>query len=126
MVGRIVIARISMSETETKTIREANDAFRAGTEGVPGRWVLTQGVAALCEATGTTPLDVIATVRGFDTFTEDNDPYGTHDFGAFVFWDEKLFWKIDLYDNELKYGSPEPTDPSQTTRVLTIMLASEY
>jgi hypothetical protein len=38
----------------------------------------------------------------------------------------KLFWKIDYYDTSLQYGSENPADPDQTTRVLTIMLASEY
>ena len=39
---------------------------------------------------------------------------------------DKLFWKIDLYDRALEYGSPEPTDPAQTHRVLTILFPSEY
>ena len=30
-------------------------------------------------------LDILQKVRSFDQFTEDNDPYGEHDFGAFDF-----------------------------------------
>jgi hypothetical protein len=59
-------------------------------------------------------------------FTNDNDPYGEHDFGAFDVDGARLFWKIDYYDRSLSGGSPDPTDPAVTCRVLTIMLAWEY
>ncbi|WP_370331564.1 DUF3768 domain-containing protein [Aquicoccus porphyridii] len=32
----------------------------------------------------------------------------------------------DLYDVDYTYGSPEPSDPDQTRRVLTLLLPSEY
>lgn len=56
----------------------------------------------------------------------ENDAHGERDFGAFEFRGEKLFFKIDYYDLELTYGSEDPADASQTTRVITIMLASDY
>lgn len=115
-----------MTETDTKIIQEANDAFRKGEPSLSGQYLLTQGIAATLEESGQAPIDIIDVVRGFDTFTEDNDPNGTHEFGSFEFAGETCFWKIDLYDNDLQYGSPDPTDPSKTTRVMTIMLASEY
>jgi hypothetical protein len=71
-------------------------------------------------------LAIIAKVKGFDDFSPDNDPHGEHDFGSFDFKDEKIFWKIDYYDQNIKYGSEDPADPSQTTRVLTVMLAREH
>ena len=37
-----------------------------------------------------------------------------------------IFWKIDCYDRDLKFGSPDPADENVTTRVLTVMLAEEY
>ena len=52
--------------------------------------------------------------------------YGEHDFGSIELFDEKLFWKFDYYDLDLKFGSPNPADPAVTVRVLTTMLADEY
>ena len=68
----------------------------------------------------------MAAVVSYDDFTEDNDPYGEHDFGAFELEGQKLFWKIDYYDLELRFGSDDPGDPDKTRRVLTILLAEEY
>jgi hypothetical protein len=55
-----------------------------------------------------------------------NDPHGEHDFGSFVLAGRNFFWKIDAYDTEMRFGSPDPADSAKTTRVLTIMLAEEY
>ena len=70
--------------------------------------------------------EVVSLVRRFDGFNEDNDPYGEHDFGMVEFKGEKYFWKFDYYDQNLEFGSPDPSDTTQTTRVLTIFLSSEY
>jgi hypothetical protein len=48
------------------------------------------------------------------------------DFGHFDFMGERLFFKIDAYERNLEYGSPDPADASVTIRVMTVMLASEY
>ena len=65
-------------------------------------------------------------VETFDAFTPDNDPYKERDFGAFEHNRDRIFWKIDYYDTTMTKGSEDPSDPRQTVRVLTIMLASEY
>ncbi|MEP4125327.1 MAG: DUF3768 domain-containing protein, partial [Lentilitoribacter sp.] len=65
-------------------------------------------------------------VSEFNVFTDDNDPYGEHDFGSFEFGGKKCFWKIDYYDLNYQGGSDDPSDLSKTNRVLTIMLADEY
>ncbi|WP_240325631.1 DUF3768 domain-containing protein [Sphingomonas mesophila] len=102
-------------------MRELNDAFRSTLLG--GRVMLTSGVAAL-GADGIA--GIMQAVRTFSNFTSDNDPHGEHDFGTCSWGLHRVLWKIDYYDVGLEYGSPDPTDPALTTRVLTIMLASEY
>lgn len=71
-------------------------------------------------------LAVLDKVRRFDQFTQDNDPYGEHDFGMIEHQGQKFFWKFDYYDRNMEFGSPEPSDAQQTTRVLTIFLSEEY
>lgn len=107
-------------------IRELNDAFRRR-RGSPIAFIasitITRGVAtqgdAFVEA-------AIAAVVSYGDFTEDNDPYGEHDFGAFAIEGQGLFWKIDYYNPELRFGSEDPGDPAKARRVLTILLAEEY
>lgn len=105
----------------TERIRDLNDKFRQTFEG--GRVMITQGVRAKGEAHAMIALSM---VRTFTAFDEGDDPFQEHDFGAFNLKDEKHFWKIDYYDTSVEYGSEDPSDPDKTTRVLTLMLASEY
>jgi hypothetical protein len=118
------LAQISAGEQ----IRLLNDAFRTqhlaiGPFLAQEQVVITRGVADL----GNDFIDrAVKAVRHFSNFTEDNDPYGEHDFGSFELDGIKLFWKIDCYDQNLEYGSPDPADADITRRVLTILLAEEY
>jgi len=68
-----------------------------------------------------------ARVRSFAQFDQDNDPWQEHDFGAFIVDSENIFWKIDYYGLDMESGSPDPSSPSITRRVLTVgLLSSEY
>ena len=102
-------------------IRELNDALRRKFTG--GKVMLTAGVNAL---DGSTKARVLQAVQAFDDFDEDNDPHQEHDFISVVVAGESYFAKIDYYAPDMEHGSEDPSDPSQTTRVLTIMLAAEY
>ena len=106
----------------TSRIRELNDALRTRMLG-RGRLFLTAGIAGKSQGD---QAEIMRRVVEFSDFTEDNDPHGEHDFGAFDFAGERIFWKIDYYDLAMKNGSPDPADPMVTTRVLTILLAEEY
>lgn len=111
----------SSTEQRVQLIRDLNDRFRSSFEG--GRVMVTCGIQALGPAATAV---ILHDVSRFDDFTSANDPYGEHDFGALKWRDHTIFWKIDYYDQNLEFGSPDPSDQHQTTRVLTIMLASEY
>ena len=111
-------------------IRALNDKLRQTLTG--GEVMITAGIQAM------SPEDqarVLAAVRAFDAFTDDNDPWGEHDMGAldvevdgpgFGTTTHRIFFKHDYYDPTLSFLSDDPADPSKTVRVLTIMLADEY
>ena len=103
-------------------IQRLNDRFRTQSIG-EGSVMITNGVhdkgVAFIAAVWTA-------VREFSAFGSDNDPYGEHDFGAFDIEGERLFFKFDYYDLSLQGHSPDASDPEQTHRVLTVMLANEY
>jgi hypothetical protein len=98
--------------------------------------VATEGFRALPPSDQSRVRELVET---FDAFTPENDPYGERDFGS-IYQDcdgrwtttrpakpvETIFWKIDAYDRDLRFGSEDPANPVVTRRVLTIMLACEY
>lgn len=104
------------NETSMK-IAQLNDAARSNA----ANYMATRGIMALDEVTIS---DIFVAVQDFSKFTEDNDPYGEHDFGSFTVAGNKVFWKIDYYQQDLS-GWCDPLDPD-CRRVLTIMLAEEY
>ena len=103
-------------QDRTAEIAAINDKYRQNMTGCN----VTKGVASLAPFVN----DIFVRVRDFKEFTEDNDPYGEHDFGSFEIVGIRIFWKIDYYDQELK-GFCDPIDP-ECRRQLTIMRAEEY
>lgn len=112
-------ALAALGYDEATRIRFLNDLFRS--TGAGGKVLITQGIQALSDFDA-----IIGKVRSFDSFTEDNDPYQEHDFGAFTHNGRKVFWKIGYYDPSMEFGSADPSDDEKTVRVLKIMLAEEY
>jgi|GEM_PF-732551 len=106
----------------TKTIAALNDLCRKAMD-VAGRVFQTSGISALPSQDQSAIREKVET---FDAFTPDNDPHKERDFGAFEHNGGRVFWKIDYYDTTMTKSSEDPSDPKQTVRVLTIMLASEY
>ncbi len=84
--------------------------------------MMTHAVAALSAAEIAAVLNA---VRMFNAFDHRNDPWGEHDFGKVTLAAEAYFWKIDAYDLNLEFGSPDPSDEAVTCRVLTIMTGDD-
>ena len=110
-----------MPDANTAKIVALNDRARQRLDHC--RWILSQGVLA-CDPI--TVAELLIAVEDFGSFTEDNDPYGERDFGVIKLNGNTFFWKFDYYDVDLQMHSPDPSDATVTTRVLTVMLADEY
>jgi len=108
-------------DTKTARIRALNDEMRQRLIG--GMAVITPGIAALGQEA---VARIVKTIEVYDDFCHANDPHEEHDFGAFDADGHRIFFKIDYYDSTLTVHSPDPSDPSVTKRVITIMLAEEY
>lgn len=108
-------------DQRTAQVRELNDRLRK--VGIGGKLYITRAVAQLSP-----PLvaALISAVRSFEDFTTANDPHGEHDFGSVTISDATFFWKIDCYDVNLEFGSPDSADDTITCRVLTIMTAADW
>ncbi len=114
----------------TRKVADLNDQLRKDMftgnmlkkHNLKNKIVLTPGIAGL------NLIDkekVFASVKYYGNFTKNNNPWGEKDFGSFNFKKETFNWKIDYYDNDMKYHSPDKTNPDKTVRVLTIMKAEE-
>ena len=106
-----------------------NDKFRRnialqGETDVPdGRVVITNGVEAQGPAF---VVEALRKIAAFDDFTDDCDPGGRHEMGAVEVGPLTIWFKIDLYDRDYRFGSPAPADPEQTRRVLTVLFPDEW
>jgi len=124
-----------MSTEERAAYRERvavlNDAMRAKLDSpAPNIVVMTAGILAMVDAEPATAfakqIELMEIVAKYDAFTEDVNPHGERDFGAFEWQETRCYWKIDYYDRQTEWGSTDPADPAVTCRVLTILRADEY
>ena len=115
-----------MVSPTVQEIAQLNDRFRRFDPTVPGKRLITAGIAGLLTQLDVPMETLVQQLVQFDDFTDANDPHGERDFGVIEFHGEKLFWKIDAFNPSYSMGSDNPADLAKTHRVLTIMLASEW
>ena len=131
-------AAVAAAREQTARIARLNDLARKAM-GVACTAVATVGFRSLPEADQSRVRELIET---YDAFDEDNDPHGERDFGTIYQlgdgrWTterlrsrhderERVFWKLDYYDRQMRFASEDAANPAVTRRVLTIMLADEY
>lgn len=106
---------------DTATIQRLNDRLRKTGQG--GQVLITDGIL---ERGLDFARKVVGQIAAFDSFSEENDPWGEHDCAGLQVDGQRVLWKIDYYDRRMEFLSPNPADPKVTCRVLTIMLSSEY
>jgi Protein of unknown function (DUF3768) len=104
-----------------EVIARLNDTLRK--TGTGGSIMLTQGVMAI---QGFDKAVLTAALANYGAFDPDNDPHGERNFGDLTLFGTELLWKIDYYDIDQKFGSDDPADAGITSRVLTVMLVTEY
>jgi len=134
-----VAAKLDAAAREqTARIARLNDLARRAM-GVACTAVATAGFRSLPDADQSCVRELIET---YDSFTDDNDPHGERDFGTIYQladgrWTterpmlrederERVFWKLDYYDRNMRFASEDAANPAVTRRVLTIMLSDEY
>ena len=113
--------RTIATEQRVNRVRELNDHARKHIGYC--KVVMTRGIA---NKEPKTLEKILKTVANYNLFSEENDPYCEHDFGSFIINGETMYFKFDYYNQDMTQGSEDPTDEKKTTRLLTIMLASEY
>lgn len=106
---------------QTEVIRMLNDELRRNFNS--GAAFMTPGVAALGANSAQRIFDAVAK---YNNFSGDSDPYEEGDFGEISMDGHTIFFKIDYYSRDMSMASPDPSDPTVTTRVITMMLAEEY
>lgn len=114
-----------------ETVAVLNDQMRAKLDSpAPNIVVMTAGILAMVDSDPVTAiarqLELMLIVSNYADFSEDNNPHGERDFGDFEWRGTRCYWKIDYYDRQTEWGSPDPADPAVTCRVLTILRADEY
>ena len=73
-------------------IAQLNDRFRKGDPTISGKSFVTAGIIQILTVQNIPIAEQADLMIAYSDFTEENDPYGEHDFGAFEMGRQKCFW----------------------------------
>lgn len=119
-MGKNAIAT-STDVPRAEAIARLNDQLRKTGQG--GSIVITSNLRRVTGFDAGVLDSALANYEGFDA---GNDPYGERDLEDLTLFGHNLMFKIDYFDLSLTYGSDDPANPSVTSRILTVMLASDW
>jgi len=105
---------------KTERICRLNDLTRTQPLIVNASWVMTEGIAHLLtgdtELDGSTAKEALArmialrrAIAEYSDWSDGNDPYGEHDFGAFDLFGQRILFKVDYYHPDTTPMRPSPT-----------------
>lgn len=114
-------ANVGTAVSRGELIARLNDQLRKTGQG--GSIVITSNLRRVTGFDAGVLASALANYEGFDA---GNDPHGERDFGDLTLFGHNLLFKIDYFDRDLAYGSDDPADPKLTSRILTVMLASDW
>ncbi len=103
-------------------IRRLNDMHR-GSETSGGKMEISVGIRNQGRKFLTKAKVAVA---HYDNFTREADFTNEHSFGKVEVDGQQVVFQIFYYDSSMRMESSDPSNPKITTRVLVIMLESEY
>jgi len=116
---------LSSPDTRLATIARLNDRCRQGLDRT-ARILITRACLGTFADNRTAEIvaqaEILSAIRGYqfrDAEAEERDR------GSFDYRGTVVYFRIDYYDAAMEYGSEDPSDASQTRRMLTIMLRED-
>ena len=110
---------------EQRSAKEAtallNDRFRQGDRSL-GEYKLSRQVLALPKHK---QKQLFKELHEFSDFNYENDPHDERKQGTLILENVVYIWKIDYLDISMTMLSEDPSDPNQTTRILSIIRKDE-
>jgi hypothetical protein len=111
---------------ETETIAKLNDRVRQGLDRNAKIVFTANIIAKLANDTLFQRIAAQARLMKMIRQVDFADDSPERDVAFFEIDGVKAMMKIDYYDENIQFGSEDPSDASKTTRVLTIMAVEDY